>query len=644
MDKKIDIISNYSNKKIHAYFIKTDLDFLHDMKLYVDDLYYNTGENSGLTDEQYDILKDTLQQRDPNYIIPIGAKLRKGENRVKLPFWLGSMDKFKPNDDKKLERWLVKNKMSQYIIEDKLDGVSCLVMFKNNTIKLYTRGDGIVGSDISYLAEYLIDIPKDISQNLSIRGELIIAIDVFNKNYTEDYANPRNMVSGIIAAKTVKNGLQDINFIAYEIVGTGTMLSPTNQLKHLRSLGFNTVRHKVINTITENTLINVLEKFKDDTPYEIDGIIVQPNKEYIRNKDGNPDYAFAFKMATIMVESTVIEVLWNISKWGLLKPRIEIEPIQVGGVTIKYTTGFNAKYIVKNSIGPGARVVITRSGDVIPHIVKILSPAPEPEMPSLPYKWIIRDGKEGVDLVVENSGPTMCIKLIAGFFTKLGIKYIGEKTVKKLYDNKFDTILKILAVKPSQIEQIEGFGNKGADRICDNIKNGLHDLSLPVVLGASGIFGFGMGRERVTNLFTTIPNILIIYKKIDTEALYVNIINIDGFSHKTTMSIINNIKWADKFIKAFSKYATFKEPKQVLTGSMKGWIVVFTEFRDSKMESDIVERGGKAGDKLSVSKNTTFVITPDNPVRETKKIITAINLNIPIIGKTEFIKKYIANK
>ena len=237
MDKKISEIAKYSDKEIQSYFDTEDLYILHEMKIYADDIYYNTGKSSGLDDWQYDMLNDTLKHRDPDFVVPIGAKIRKHENRVELPFWLGSMDKFKPDDVREIATWLVANKATEYIIEDKLDGVSCLMVMTNGKIKLYTRGNGIVGADISYLAQYFNTIPKNLTETINVRGELIMEEKVFEKKYAKDYANPRNMVAGRIGAKTIRAGLRDIKFVGYEIVGDGMMDSSSEQLDRLDDLG-----------------------------------------------------------------------------------------------------------------------------------------------------------------------------------------------------------------------------------------------------------------------------------------------------------------------------------------------------------------------------------------------------------------------
>lgn len=644
MEQKIIKISKYLDKDLQEYFNKEKLDVLHTMKIYSDDLYYNTGKADVFKDYQYDMLKDILAKRDPDYVVPIGARIREGENRVKLPYWLGSIDKVKSED---ISKWIGKQSgppsevspHRSFIVEDKLDGVSCLAIIKKGKIKLYTRGDGIVGADISYLAQYFDTIPKNLKKvDINVRGELIMPVKTFAEKYAGEYANPRNMVAGRIGAKEIRPGLSDIKFIAYEIVGPGVMEAPSRQLASLDSLGFTTVHREIMPKFNDKTLAEMLIKFKSVSDFEIDGIIVQPDAPYERNISGNPEYAFAFKMRfeDNLKETTVVEVHWNISKWGLIKPTVELVPIKLGGVTITNTSGFNAKYIVDNKIGPGAVIVMTRSGDVIPYITRVIKPAPDgADLPEeIPFKW----NETGVDIYTEEFGATMCIKLIAGFFAKLGIKQIAEQRVENMYDDGLDTLLKIIAASEERIAQVPGYGKQGAKVAYTNIHKNLQDLSIPVVLGASGVFGMGMGRKRVTALFESMPDILSEYKTISKNQLYVRIMQIEGFSDKTTIQIVDNIVWADKFIKALGNYATFKK-KMIVSDDMKDMRIVFTGFRDAKLEEQVIARGGKVSSG-GVSKTTTLLVVPTNMTTESKKVLDARKLGIEILDKDDFIQLY----
>ena len=638
MNSLIIKISKYSDEKLQEYFNTEKLDTLHKLKLYVDDIYYNTGKDSGLKDYQYDMLKETLEKRDPNYVVPIGARIREGENRVKLPYWLGSMDKFKPESKQEIDKWISANKASQYNIEDKLDGVSCLAMFTDGKIKLYTRGDGITGADISYLSQYFKTIPKKISQNINVRGELIMPVKTFEKKYASEYANPRNMVAGRIGAKEIRPGLNDIQFIAYEIVGDEIMPSPSDQLKTLKSLGFTVVRNKLVEQINIENLLQTLIEFKKTSPFEIDGIIIQGNIPYERNTIGNPDYAFAFKarLEGSEVNTKVVGVNWNISKWGQLKPQIEIEPIKLGGVTITYTTGFNGNYIEENKIGPGAVIKMIRSGEVIPYIIEVIKPSPQgADMPDIPYKW----NKTHIDITAEEFGEIMCIKLIASFFAKLGIKHVGEKGIEKMYQDGLNNLIKILIVPKERIAKVPGFGEKGAERAWKNIHENLKDLSIPLVLGASGIFGFGMGRKRTDNLFSSYPDILENYSKLSKKQLLDKVSDIEGFSDITAQQVVDNIYWADMFIKIMKTFSKFKE-KIVLSDILKNKKIVFSGFRDSTLEEKVISMSGKV--TTSISNNTNILVVSSKGDVPTGKVKKAMDIGtIEILTKQEFIDKYI---
>ena len=133
------------------------------------------------------------------------------------------------------------------------------------------------------------------------------------------------------------------------------------------------VKNDSIKSLSNEYLSEILIKWRDEYEYEIDGIIVIDDKLYNRIT-GNPLHAFAFKMiiSEQIAEAKVVNVLWTPSKDGYLKPRVQIEPITLGGVKIEYATGFNAKFIVDNNIGLGSLITIIRSGDVIPHILSVV--------------------------------------------------------------------------------------------------------------------------------------------------------------------------------------------------------------------------------------------------------------------------------
>jgi DNA ligase (NAD+) len=631
-----DKIGKYSKAKLTEYLSKTDLDTLHKLKLYVDDLYYNTDKDSGLSDWQYDLLKEVLVQRDPDYKVPVGTRIREGENRVELPFWLGSMNKIKQSGEDELNKWLGENPATEYSIEAKLDGVSCLLVYKSGKIKLYTRGDGEVGADISYLAQYFSSIPK-LKTDITVRGELIMKRETFDEKYSKKYKNPRNLVAGRTGGKKIREGLEDIDFVAYEIVDDGVMEPPSIQLGKLAKLGFNTVYSELLPEIDIDILSATFLKLKSSSPYDVDGLIVQTNTEYVRNVAGNPEYAFAYKMIIDenVVDVVVVGVDWNVSKWGQLKPRVEYEPTEIGGTTNTWATGFNARFINDNMIGPGAIIRITRSGDTIPYIIEVVHSADQPDMPEIPYQW----NSTGVDITTEDE-ETMCVKMIASFFSKIGAKHVAEQTVKKLYNAGFDTLLKIIDADKTDFRNIDGFQAKLAERTYESIHTALQDVNLSDVLGASGIFGFGIGSRKVKALLLGFPDIFDVYHTITQKQLYNRIMEIEGYSDKTAQKIVSGIEWADKFVKALGQYATFKEQKKIDL-SLGGQIIVFSGTRPERypgLRDEIEGRGGKIS--TGVSGRTTILVVKDKN-QLTGKMRDAEAKGTKIMSVEEFMDEYI---
>ena len=632
----INILKNYDYNEFKTYLESNTNQKLLELKSYFDNIYYNT-DITGISDEKYDLIVDTIKTRDPDYHSTIGHTVREGENRVRLPYWLGSMDKIKPEDVNIITRWILKNPAEKYIIETKLDGISALFIFKNTEKKLYTRGDGIVGADISYLTEYINNIPNNLNSEIVVRGELIMKKRTFETKFSSNYANPRNMVAGRLGGKILREGIHDIDFIAYEIITEQEEESPSTQINRLNSMGFTTVRNQIISTIEIEELIDTLLLFKEKSEYEIDGIIVQPDKEYIRNISGNPDYAFAFKMRfeENLKQAEVLEVEWNISKWGQLKPIVIIKPIQLGGVTNSKATGHNGKFIFDNNIGPGAIISITRSGDVIPYIVAVIQPATEPQMPDIPYKW----DETRTNIFTETNGCEMCVKLLTSFFSSLGVKFVSESTIRKLHNNGYNNLFKILRATEDEISVIETFGKVSAKRIYNNIHNNLQNLSIPLVLGASGVFGFGLGKKRIETLFKDIPDILTIYKNISRDEMMERVLNVEGFAEKTALKIVDNLVWADKLIFLLSEFATFE--KEIIENNNEFIFskkFVISGFRDKILENEIVRKGGKI--VSSVSKNTDFLIVK-NLNETSSKIVKARELSIRIIEVDEFKTTYL---
>ncbi len=630
-------LSKYSLSNFSSYCSTTDKKILLTLKNKSDDLYYNSSSPI-LSDSLYDILKDSLSHI-PEVKTKIGHKIRDDNNKISLPFNLGSCNKITRNNPKLLDKWLDKIDSKSFIITDKLDGVSCLYQFSNDSIKLYTRGDGEIGSDISHLQKY-ISIPKPSDNNdIFIRGELIMKNDIFMNKYLDKYKNPRNMVSGIISGKTFKSGLKDIDFVVYEILDNSHMNSQESQLIKLKSLGFNIVSYDIVSrsNINIDNLEEILIKHKTKSLYNIDGIVIQHNDKYDRNIDGNPDYNFAFKMLDVdnIKKTNVQEICWQVSRYGLFKPVVIVDPVDIQGITIKKLTGHNAKYIIDNKIGVDSIIEITRSNDVIPYIVNVIKESDDFMLPSN-YSW----DKNNVNICINTSNndikdnDDMEIKNISTFFQKIGVKFVSEQTIRKLYENGLTSILDIIKVDKKFLLTIPTIKEKTAERILSNIKSSLSNISIDTLLSASGIFGSGLGIKKLNLLLTNIPNLFELY--VENELCKEQLLSIEGFSHITTDIILDNIDKAYTFYKNIKPFIIIKKEvkKSDLFLNKK---IVLTGFRDKKVEEFIVNNGGKVMN--SVSKNTSLLIYSGDT--DSSKYIKSVELNIPIISKSDFYSKYL---
>jgi len=604
-----------------AYYEREDVQVLLALKKQLDDLYYN--DTTEFDDFRYDLLRDRL-----DVLVPptVGAQIREGEAKVELPFWLGSLNKITTEEG--LEKWVNANPADEYVLSYKLDGVSCLLVYDGREIHLYTRGNGLIGSDITHLKQY-ITLPR-LSSPIAVRGELILSKANFEK-YTDEFKNPRNAVSGLIGGKKYKPAMRDIEFIAYEIVEDS---SRCDSFARLKKLGFKVVTNFTTPSLSLDALQNLFLKERTEYAYNIDGIVVQSHRSYDRNTAGNPSYAFAFKMLfeSDVHTSTVREVEWNVSKWGRLKPVVIIDPVKMGdGVTISRATAHNAKFVVDNAIRPGTVVVVTRSKDVIPYILEVRNNTKgEPSLPTVAYEW---DANEVNFVAVEDSEES-CIKRVSTFFAHLSIKHVSDATVGKLFAHGLNSLMTIIRASQEELARVPGIQARGAERIYTNIHSGLQNITESRLLSASSVLGYGIGAKRIETLLSAVPNLL----KLKGKALRTAILGVEGFSDILADTVIANVPVANEFLDAIRPYCTFLVVTEK-TDELSGVKVVFSGFRDKELEARIKERGGSVVG--SVSKNTSVMIT--NDVDSTSsKVEKARELGVLIMSPGAFKKKYLS--
>ena len=629
---------------------------LSDVISTVNDSYYENNI-SMLTDHEYDIL---ISYAKTINVVTDGhaeCSLEHKKNKVELPYQLWSMDKMKASTCA-VQKW-TGSYTGPYVVSCKLDGVSGLYTIQNGVQKLYTRGNGRIGQDISHMIPAL-RLPLKLSgggSNIAIRGEFIIAKKVFEEKYGAKFANPRNFVAGVINHKTVAvDKCKDIDFVAYEVIEP--TLAPAEQMRFLGEGSWcanygASVKYTVVDSgkLTNEYLSEMLLLWRDENKYEIDGVIVVNNKIYPRPKQ-NPEYAFAFKMVISdqVAEAHVLDVIWSPSKHGYLKPRIQIVPITLGGVTIEYATGFNGKFIVDNKVGFGAVVRIIRSGDVIPHIEAVIVPAEKTSLPLEPCKW----NETNVDLVLVNLEDDVVVreKNITGFFKGIDVAGLGAGNINRIIAAGYDTVPKIIAMKTEDFMKVDGFKNKMATKVYTGIQTKIKEVPLVEIMAASNIFGRGFGVRRFRAILNAYPNILDIYsipdkKKVDLIA------GIDGFATKTAERFVNGLPEFIEFMKTADISYKLDEHKgehkdeQAITESGVGvgvgvgevvGEVVLSGFRDNKLSEKLKTIGGTVGE--SVTKATKILIVK-NKGGTTSKIQTAEKFSIPIMTMEEFTGQYL---
>jgi NAD-dependent DNA ligase len=621
MDAIIQKYNSLELSKFRSHISKVTTENLLKIKRNLDNRYYNTGQPV-IEDVRYDILVDLLTERGED--LKVGCKLREGDNKTTLPFYLGGMDKIKKGEDSKLKDWIKDNAAKEYVVSDKLNGVSCLVTYSDKgEIKLYTRGDCTEGADISYLAPMINSIPKS-PKNIAVRGEFIMPVSVYNEKHT-DKKNCLITIIGLINSKTMRDGVKDLIFIAYEIVDDKVGHTPSDSFTKLKTLGFLTARYTILDSISSDVLAGELERRKSDSIYEIDGLVVQGNVPYNRNNlaaSGNPDYAFAFKMLMEVAEVTVADVEWNVSRHSIIKPRIRIKPVHLTGITIEYTSGFNAAYIKNNKINVGSKLLITRSGDIIPYIVQVLTQSEEPKMPDIDYQW----NETGIDIIAKDGGDVVTIQKITHFFTTIGIKHVNEGLVKRFVDNGFDTILSILRAGEDDFIKIPGFQKKMSEKIFNSIHSALEEVDIANLMCASGVFGFGLGVKRAKLLCSSL-------NPLDGDITVKQLEKIEGFSEKTATRIVESIEAFRDFVSDISAYVNIKEDNNSKTNKLEGKKYVFSGFRDKELEEYIINNGGSVSTSIS-SKTTALIVAKLG--EKSSKVTKAEELGIKIIGRDKF--------
>lgn len=605
-------------------------------------VYYNSGGGlpekvvewfeENITDEVFDQLEDLLRDISPNssyFKNNTGAPVQNTSTnasmrKTRLPIPMPSLNKIKP-DSKALDPFIAKG---PFVISAKVDGVSLLILTK--TKKLYTRGNGTIGQDISHLWD-LLSLPKNPKGDYIIRGEMVIPKEVFEANKRafgkkdKEAKNARNSMSGLVNSGEASKLFQHVIVLTYMVLGK----KPSEAFPLMEKLGFNTPFWLRVKSLDLEKCNEYLRRVKA-LPYEADGLVIAKDVVEKPTTD-NPDNTVAFKNNAIADTKifTVKEVIWQPSKHGKLKPVLSLNPQSLDGVTISKCTAFNGEYVEQHKLGPGAQIKLVRSGGVIPHVLEVVKPANKAQMPD-EYSW------KGADIYVldKDENEEVGLKKITYFFKYMGAEGISKKFFEKLYEEGYEDLKSVLKITKNQLLALPGVQEKSANSIYSQIQK-VKEGTLADYMTASGCFPATVAGTRINNVLEKFPHIL------DNEraTIFEKVSSLPGFSSITTKDFTNGAEAFKNWRKNLGNLIHIIEPEKKVVHShkFKGMVVCPTGFRFDKDTKDYIEEnGGKV--QSSMTNETTLLVTKDMGSNSTK-IQKAKDKGIKVVSLEAFKKQ-----
>ena len=578
------------------------------------DAYYNHKTEGLLGDQEYDTLRDELEERFPNnpYLKQIGAPIEKGA--VRLPYKMASLTKIKP-DTGAVTSFAEASKVKQWLLSDKLDGISVLWVPKKR--KLYLRGDGLMGVDISSFAPYIPSLtPRGFNEPWVLRGELVLPKDV-----PIDASLSRSWVNGQLhQKKPIPEHLGKIHFVAYELLEPVGVIRST-QFQRMEEAGFQVPVHCLLGTLNDSALGGYLRLRRDSSQYPIDGVVVAENSIPVKDLSedvSNPKDMKAFKMPLEDQKATtkVVDVVWSASHQGYWIPRIQIQPVNIGGSRIEFLTGHNARVIVQQKIGKGAVIVVRKSGDVIPTLERVVSMG---DLPTLPEGEWDGDTETASHYKVKQgtSNSEMLAKKLEHFAKTLEVPHLGPGLIAKLMAEGKDTPNDLVTIEQVDLDLIVGKGM--ATKIYPALQACIEKATELDLMIASSMMPRGVGSSKLKALFA-----------LQTDP-------------RDWKSIGNCEGWSDgaleEFHAFFPRYETWRRtelpsipypklsmvPVQVISG--QGQQICFTGFRDAELQK-LLEAKGHTIVSGVTSKTTILVVKDLEDTSEKRKKADTLKIRV----------------
>ncbi|MBP3461848.1 MAG: NAD-dependent DNA ligase LigA [Bacilli bacterium] len=638
---------------------------------------YYTNDNPTITDQEYDDYYhelEKLERENPSLVREdsptkrVGGKIIDEFKKVTHEVPMMSLgDIFSIEEviefDQKVKKTI---KNPKYVCELKIDGLSVSLLYENGKlVRGATRGNGVVGEDITHNVETIKSIPLTIKEKktIEVRGEIYMPKKSFNllnearKNNNEQlFANPRNAAAGSVrqldssvAAK------RNLSTFIYHLPKPDdfNIKSHYETLNFMKKLGFVVNSNiKKANSITEVVdYINEWTEKRESLPYEIDGIVIKVDDFSDQKKLGytsrTPKWAIAYKFPAIEVLTKIKNIEFCVGRTGKITPRADLDPVHLAGSIIKSVTLHNEDYIKEKDIMINDTIVLHKAGDVIPEVVRVEKKRRTGN--EIPFKMISNCPICGSKLErKENESNYFCInpncdarniERLIHFSSRdtMNIEGFGENIVEDFYNigylKEIPDYYNLYKYK-EELKELEGFGEKSINNLLENIEKSKEN-SLENLLFALGIRYIGKKTAKILAInYQNIDNLMNASYEELTEIQDIGEIIADSvykfFNKEENIELINKLKelGLNMQYKGNQKIdENFNKKTFVLTGTL-------SKLTRDEATLEIENRGGKV--TTSVTKKTNYVIVGENPGSKYEK---AIKLNIEIWNEEQLLEK-----
>ncbi len=640
--------------------------------------YYDE-DNPEVSDYEYDMTMNklkALEKEFPDLVTKdsltqkVGGHVKEGFEKVEhaVPlqslqdiFSFGELEEFKERVYKAAKENNIKEEDVKFVVETKIDGLSAALEYKNGKfVRGATRGNGLVGEDVTENLKTIKTIPKELPEpiNIIVRGEVFIGKKEFEKmneerelNEEKTFANARNAAAGSLRqldTKITKQRPLDIYIFNVQKIEGKEFNSHFEELNYLKKLGFN-VNPVLIpcNNIPEAIeAINKIGEEREKLTFGIDGAVIKVDDLNLREKMGTtskvPRWAIAYKYPPEKKETKLKDIICQVGRTGAITPMAILEPVKVAGSTISKTTLHNEDFIKEKDIRVGDTIVVQKAGDVIPEILEVKKKKRDGteqifEMPKVcPVCGapVVREEGEAVSRCIGIECPAKLVRNIIHFVSRdcMNIDGLGDKIIEQLINkNLISNIADIYFLKFEDIATLKKNGQKFTQNLIDAINNSKNN-DLYRLIAALGIRHIGTkAAKTLAKKYKTMDNLM--NASLESLAMTDDIGEISAnsiyefFRQDQTIDLINRLKEANVNMEALETEDIdnrFEGKTFVLTGTLEK----FTR----KEASDLIEKhGGKTSG--SVSKKTNYVLAGEDAG---SKLTKAQNLGVEIITEEQF--------